>query len=81
MIFLPESEKEVIENWFCTPIYFFVFKDKLLEEIQDEVKKCKDKLSSNDFCSPWNDSVKTTFDYKYKNDFLKGAPRVEKEIL
>lgn len=70
-----------IEHWFSTPIYFHHFEEPVLSQCQDEVKNARESLSTEDFDSPWEDTVKTTFSYKQDNDFLRDAPVLRHEIL
>ena len=70
-----------IENWFSTPIYYHHFEQDILKDCLDEIKQTYEMTSQDEFNSPWEDTVKTTFSYKEENNFLFQAPTLRHEIL
>jgi uncharacterized protein (TIGR02466 family) len=69
-----------VEQWFPTPVYFHIFEDSDLFDIQTEIDQVLPLFETN-LKSPWDDSVLSSFDYKQESNFLKYTPILKNKII
>jgi len=69
-----------IENLFPIPLYCDIVKNEEYKLVQSEIASAISSIDVNSLKNPWDDTVKTSFDYNNSRDFLEKTPGFKKVI-
>ncbi len=71
----------MIEYFFPTPVYFDIFAETDVQEIQLELQNYEQSLEKKKLCNPWGDTVSTNFIYGPYDHTLDNLPTLREKIM